>query len=507
MAGDRRSAFMVAGTSSGSGKTTITLGLLAALRNMGLAVQPFKCGPDFIDPGLHQLACGRVSRNLDLWMMGEPQVRKTFAKCPKSSLPPGGGGLGRGGTSDEIGRLQIHPPPSSLPSAVTTAREGESILISDISVIEGVMGMFDGQTSSSAALAKELGVPVVLILDVRSAAESVAAVLKGFETLMPEVAPVAVILNRVASPRHLELVSGAIRLHCRAEILGHLPQSLDFAMPARHLGLFTGEEQPISPEALARLAATITAQVNLERLLELAAGATMPPAEDVPDRQESIPVQARIGVARDRAFCFYYEDNFDLLRAAGAELVFFSPLEDRCLPEGLDGLYLGGGYPELYASQLSGNLGMRQAIYEWAESGKPLYAECGGFMYLTEGIAGDDVGMLPMAGVFPVTARMQKKRASLGYREVRLEQDCFFGPAGTVLRGHEFHYSVIGEMPDHIARIYAVNSSVNGIDSREGYRYKNVLGGYLHLHFGFNPRMAGEFVRACRPAGKLGEKK
>jgi len=459
MADDQRLAILLAGTSSGSGKTTITLGLLAALRNMGLTVQPFKCGPDFIDSGLHQLACGRVSRNLDLWMMGEAQVRETFA-----------------------------------------ANEA------DISVIEGVMGMFDGQDSSSAALAKNLGVPVVLILDVRSAAESVAAVLKGFETLMPEVAPVAVILNRVASPRHLELVSGAIRRHCRAEILGHLPQNIDFVMPARHLGLFTGEEQPISPEALDTLAATIQAQVNLERLLELAAGAALPPAKDVPARH-GVPVQARIGVARDRAFCFYYEDNFDLLRAAGAELVFFSPLEDQDLPAGLHGLYLGGGYPELYARELSGNLGMRQAISDWAQSGRPLYAECGGFMYLTEGIVGEDVGVLPMAGVFPVTARMQKKRASLGYREVRLEKDCFFGPAGTALRGHEFHYSVIDAMPDHIERVYAVNSSVNGDDSREGYRYNNVLGGYLHLHFGYNPQMAVEFVRACRPAGPVGEEK
>jgi cobyrinic acid a,c-diamide synthase len=250
------------------------------------------------------------------------------------------------------------------------------------------------------------------------------------------------------------------------------------------------------------LAATITAQVNLKRLLELAAGATVPTVDDLPAHQEQAAVQARIGVARDRAFCFYYEDNFDLLRAAGAELVFFSPLEDQKLPEGLDGLYLGGGYPELYARELSGNLGMRQAVYDWAESGKPLYAECGGFMYLSEGIVGEDVGALPMAGVFPVTARMQKKRASLGYREVRLERDCFFGPVGTVLRGHEFHYSVIDAMPDHIARIYAVNN-----EGREGYRYKNVLGGYLHLHFGYNPQMAVEFVRACRPAGLEGWKK
>ncbi len=455
MAGDRRSAILIAGTSSGSGKTTITLGLLAALRNLGLAVQPFKCGPDFIDPGLHQLACGRVSRNLDLWMMGEARVRETFAAAG-----------------------------------------------ADISVIEGVMGMFDGRESSSAALAKRLGVPVVLILDVRSAAESVAAVLKGFETLDPEVVPVAVILNRVASPRHLALVSGAIRRYCRAEILGYLPQSLVFSMPARHLGLFTGEEQPISPEGLASLAATIAAQVNLERLLELAATATVSSAENGSARHENVEAQARIGGARDRAFCFYYEDNFDLLRAAGAELVFFSPLEDRTLPKGLDGLYLGGGYPELYAQELSGNQGMRQAVYDWAQSGRPIYAECGGFMYLTQGIAGDDLGVLPMAGVFPVTARMQKKRASLGYREVRLARDCFFGPASTVLRGHEFHYSVIDAMPEHIERIYAVNDQ----DS-EGYRYKNVLGGYLHLHFGFNPQMAANFVRACRFAAPLGVKK
>lgn len=458
MAADQRSAIVIAGTSSGSGKTTITLGLLAALRKMGLAVQPFKCGPDFIDPGLHQLVCGRVSRNLDLWMMGEAQVRETFAA----------------GTAG-----------------------------ADVSVIEGVMGMFDGQASSSAALAKALAVPVVLILDVRSAAESVAAVLMGFENLMPEVAPAAVILNRVASPRHLELVSGAIHKHCRAEILGHLPQNLDFSMPSRHLGLFTGEEQPISPEALESLAATIQAQVNLERLLELAAGVALPPAKETFPRQGE--VQARIGVARDRAFCFYYEDNFDLLRAAGAELVFFSPLADRDLPEGLDGLYLGGGYPELYARELSGNLAMRQAILDWAQSGRVLYAECGGFMYLTEGIVGEDVGALPMAGVFPVTARMQKKRASLGYREVRLEQECFFGPADTVLRGHEFHYSVIDAMPDYIERVYTVSSG-NGEQSREGYRYNNVLGGYLHLHFGYNPQMAVEFVRACRSAGPVGEK-
>jgi len=453
MAGDRRSAILIAGTSSGSGKTTITLGLLAALRNIGLAVQPFKCGPDFIDPGLHQLACGRVSRNLDLWMMGEARVRETFASARQSSG-------------------------------------------ADISVIEGVMGMFDGQKSSSAALAKALGVPVILILDVRSAAESVAAVLKGFEMLDPEVAPVAVILNRVASPRHLELVSAAIRRHCRAEILGHLPQSLDFIMPARHLGLFTGEEQPISPGTLERLAATIQAQINLPRLLELASGATEPEAELAPGRQEYVPVQARIGVARDKAFCFYYEDNLDLLRAAGAELVFFSPLEDRCLPERLDGLYLGGGYPELYARELSGNLEMRQAVYEWAESGRPL-SECGGFMYLSEQLVDLEGEVHAMTGVFPVQAVMRSRRQRLGYRQALCRADNLLGPAGEMLRGHEFHYSETSPMPPEVERVAADDEQ-----QAEIYRLRESVAGYLHLHFGSRPQSAAWLVDYCRNKGR-----
>ncbi|HIJ79340.1 MAG: cobyrinate a,c-diamide synthase [Desulfobulbaceae bacterium] len=438
-------AIVVAGTQSGSGKTTITLGLLAALKAQGLKVQPFKCGPDFIDPSLHRLVTGRESRNLDLWMSGEEFVARTFALHSRGA---------------------------------------------DISIIEGVMGMFDGNTSSSAALAEALQVPVVLILDVASAAESVAAVLKGFETLAPEVAPRAVILNRIGSERHLALVSEAIKKHCRAEIIGYLPRNLDFAIPGRHLGLKMGEEEPISKEAIARLAATITEHVDLNRLVALAsenAGANRESGE-----QDYLPAKVKIGVARDQAFCFYYEDNLDLLRAAGAELVFFSPLIDRAIPAGVSGLYLGGGYPELFADKLAANEPMRSAIKAWAEAGRPIYAECGGFMYLSQGIVDNDDKLQPMAGVFPVTARMQTRRAALGYREIALERDCFLGAKGTVLRGHEFHYSTIDEMPDSIDRLYVVN---NG--EREGYSYKNVIGGYLHLHFGYNPEAVVAFVSEC----------
>lgn len=443
----RGSAFLLAGTQSGSGKTTISLGLLAAFKNKGLCVQPFKCGPDFIDPTLHRLVTGSVSRNLDLWMMGEACTRQTFARNSQGA---------------------------------------------DISLIEGVMGMFDGGESSSASLARALAVPVVLVLDVRSAAESVAAVLKGFESLDPAVAVQGVILNRVGSERHLSLLRQAIAAHCQAEVLGFLPRSLDFEIPSRHLGLQMGAEAPLSPESLARLAATVSEHIDLDRLVELAGAAGRAVVkEPIPAQGERV----RVGVASDAAFCFYYEENLELLRSAGAELVFFSPLADTVLPEGLDGLYLGGGYPELYCGRLSENVSMRESVRDFAERGKPIHGECGGFMYLCREIADLEGRSFPMAGVFPARAAMQDRRAGLGYREVRLRTDGPFGPAGTVLRGHEFHYSAIGSMPANIERLYAVSGS--GTEFMEGYLYKKTLGSYIHLHLGYTPEAARSFVDLC----------
>ena len=438
-------ACIISGTSSGSGKTTIALGLMAAFRARGLRVQPFKCGPDFIDPGLHQLVTGTVSRNLDLWMCGEEFTRATFEANSQGA---------------------------------------------DIAIIEGVMGMFDGGLSSSGSLAQTLGLPGILVLDVRSMAESAAAIVKGFETYMPEAAPKGVILNRIASDRHLQLVSDAIHGHCDVEILGYLPRTLEFSIPSRHLGLLTGDEAPLSPAALQLLADTVAHHIDLDKILSLCASMPETARKTTPSPQNR---QCRIGIARDKAFCFYYEDNFDLLRKAGAELVFFSPISDTGLPEGLDALYLGGGYPELYAKQLSENTAMRTAIRELIESDGPVYAECGGFMYLTEGIVDQEGSFHPMVGAFPVRARMQEKRASLGYREVRTTRGSCFGPVGTVLRGHEFHYSHIDAMPADIARIYEVNNGTS-----EGYAYRKVLGGYMHLHFGFSPQVVEEFIKFCR---------
>ncbi len=440
-------AIIIAGTQSGSGKTTVTLGIMAALARMGRKVQPFKCGPDFIDPSLHMLVTGVVSRNLDRWMAGDAFTRQTFGR-----------------------------------------HNGNA----DISVIEGVMGMYDGGESSSGALAEALEVPVVLVLDVRSQAESAAAVLKGFELLNPGVSLAGVILNRVGSPRHLQLVTDAIKEHCQAEILGYLPRNVAFAMPERHLGLHMGSEDPISAEAIAELAETIREHVDLERLLDIAEVGEV----GVAPRPEAQSTGVRIAVARDRAFCFYYEDNLDLLEHAGAELVFFSPLDDTSLPPDIQGIYLGGGYPELHAAALSGNKAMIAAIKTWVEQDGMVYAECGGFMYLTEGIVDHDELFYPMAGVFPVQARMQNRRASLGYREITLKEDGLFGPAGTMMRGHEFHYSTVTEAAPGAEiprKLYGVN---NGTE--EGYCYKNVLGGYMHLHFGFNPEAVTSFVEQMR---------
>ncbi len=442
-------AFIVAGTSSGSGKTTIALGLMAAYKARGLRVQPYKCGPDFIDPGLHKLITGTVSRNLDLWMSGEEFTRSCFNKYLQDA---------------------------------------------DIAIIEGVMGMFDGGQSSSASLAGALGVKTILVLDVRSTAESAAAMLKGFEALDPSLAPKGVILNRIGSERHLQLVSDAIKAHCSSEILGYLPRTLEFSIPSRHLGLLTGDEAPLSSEAIHILTKSVSKHINLDRILEICTIAP-PPLPPASPGKKNI---CRIAVARDRAFCFYYEDNLDLLRAKGAELVFFSPLIDSELPENVDAVYLGGGYPELYAKDLSANQSMIEAIMNWVTNDGLVYAECGGFMYLTEGIIDTADTFHPMAAVFPVKSRMQKSRTSLGYRQIITRDRSCFGPAGTTLRGHEFHYSTIDTMPNHVKRIYQVN---NG--TREGYCHKNVLGGYMHLHFGYCPQMAMQFINHCHNINRI----
>lgn len=450
----------IAAPASGCGKTTITLALLAALRRRGLTVAPFKVGPDFIDPGHHARACGRTSRNLDGWMCGQAWVRQSFAR----------GCVG-----------------------------------ADLALIEGVMGLFDGaagdsEVGSSAEVAKWLQSPVILVIDARAQARSAAATLQGFARFDPQLPIAGVIFNRVGSPGHAEMLRQAVAsVPGLPPVLGCLPRSAELALPERHLGLVTAEDAGCDQSFFGRLADWIEAHVDLDALLRVAAPAS-PPAP-LPEGEGKLGKAAspvRIAVARDAAFCFYYPDNLELLAAAGAQLVFFSPLTDGKLPAGIDGLYLGGGYPELHAAQLSANLPLREEIASAAKAGLPIYAECGGFMYLSAAI--DE---LPMVGIFPARARMLPQRKALGYREVTLSADSPLGPAGTKARGHEFHYSEL-ELPAAIPRCYRLSRRQGEAVGSEGYRIGNVLGSYVHLHFGSNPHLPKNFVEFCRNHSKGG---
>ncbi len=460
-------ALLIAGTHSGCGKTTITLGIMAALRQRGLQVRPFKCGPDFIDPSLHEMVSSQVSRNLDVRMCGKDFVRACFTRHNPPG-PPGPAGRG-------------------------------------IAVVEGVMGLFDGAEGSAAHLAKTLGLPVLLVVDVRSAAESVAAVVKGFASLDPELKLAGVICNRVGSLRHAELIRAAIA-KVNVPLIGFLPREAAISIPSRHLGLHMGEENPLDQAAIATLASLVEDHLDLDLLLHLAAQATQEeakasafwPKEAMPKNKASA-APVRIGLARDAAFCFYYADNLEMLAAAGAELVPFSPLADTALPPNLQGLYLGGGYPELHAARLAANDAMRAAIKDFSAAGKPVYAECGGFMYLCRNLRDLDGLEHHMCGVYPFYCAMNAKLRRLGYRNPRQQQASFFGPAEMSLSGHEFHYSSLTPLPLNSLKEQGVRC-VWQLDKgqAEGFQRNNTLAGYIHLHWGRTPQAPAAFVRACQ---------
>lgn len=437
---------VVAGTHSGVGKTTVATGIMAALHLRGLRVQGFKVGPDFIDPTFHHAATGRPSHNLDGWMLSRAANLEIFAS---------------------------------------------TVCDADVAVIEGVMGLFDGKSGLSlsgttAEMALWLDAAVVLVIDAAAMAGSAAVVVHGFDTLLPELALSAVVCNKVAGAKHYDYLRDAITARCRPAPVGYLPRDGSFAIPERHLGLQLAHEA-LTGERLGRLAEWIESHLDLDRLLELGMrpdAATAPPKEAARK-----PTRARIGVAHDAAFCFYYHDNLELLRALGAELIDFSPIADRMLPPDLDGIYLGGGYPELHAEALSSNEPMRTAIANFAANDRPVYAECGGFMYLTQAIVDAETRSWPMAGIFPTSARMQPRLARLGYVEVEArDAECWLAP-GERARGHEFRYSVIDHMPETICRVYR--------EPVEGYRVRSVLGSYVHLHFRSCPGFAERFVCEC----------
>lgn len=444
---------VIAAVTSGAGKTTLAAGLIAALRARGLRVQPFKCGPDYLDPSYHTAAAGRPCRTLDTWLLPEATLRGLFGRACQDA---------------------------------------------DIAVVEGVMGLYDGRANgdlgSTAHIARLLDAPVLLVLDVAKASRTLAAVVLGLARFDPRVRLAGVVLNNVASERHRQWVAEAIEAGAQVPVLGALPRQPDGALPERHLGLQPSWERAELPVLLERLAAHVAAHVDLPRVLALArsAGPLGGPAHDPLAAAEAGPPVV-LALARDAAFGFYYQDSLDLLAACGAVLVPFSPLADAALPDGTAGVYIGGGYPELHAAALAANAPLLAELRQRVGAGMPLYAECGGLMYACQGIVDFDGRRHPMLGLLPGWSAMRQRRVQLGYVEVEALRDTLLHRAGDRVRGHEFHWSELEGTPEPPAYRIAGREPPH-----EGWAAGRVLASYVHLHFAGFPPAAARFVAACR---------
>ncbi|MER5375072.1 cobyrinate a,c-diamide synthase [Streptomyces sp. NPDC002553] len=449
---------VVAAPSSGSGKTTVATGLMAAFAARGLAVSPHKVGPDYIDPGYHALATGRVGRNLDAYMCGPASVGPLFAHGARGC---------------------------------------------DLAIVEGVMGMFDGaagegELASTAHVAKLLRAPVVLVVDASSQSRSVAALVHGFVSWDPEVRVGGVILNKVASDRHEALLREAME-SAGVPVLGVLRRTAQVDTPSRHLGLVpVAERRAAALDAVAAMGAQVADGCDLDAVMSLArgagvlscaawdaAGALGEPSGPGATGRGDRPV---VALAGGPAFTFSYAEHAELLTAAGAEVVTFDPLRDEGLPDGSAGLVVGGGFPEMYAAELSANEPLRKAVAELALSGAPIAAECAGLLYLCRELDGQ-----PMCGVLDASARMSG-RLTLGYRDAVAVSDSALAAAGTRMRGHEFHRTVV-EPGAGTAPAWGMRSPQRRV---EGFVQGGVHASYLHTHWAAEPGVARRFVERCR---------
>ncbi len=446
---------VIAAPHSHAGKTTVTLAILAALVRQGMHVAPFKVGPDYIDPQLHRRAAGRPSYNLDTYLVPAKRVRDTFWRVAHSA---------------------------------------------DIAIVEGVMGLFDGSSptsrvGSTAEVAELLQAPVVLVIDAAGMAASVGALIRGFRTYDPAVQVAGVLLNRLGGAGHYRYLIPAIERE-GIEVLGYLPQDLQLEIPERHLGLLPASEEDRVTPLLGRLADLVERYVDLDDLVHLAR--TAPPvASTTPAVPHATSARVRIAWAQDEAFHFVYQENLDLLTAAGVEIVPFRPLYDAALPDDIDAIWLVGGFPELFAAQLAANASMQAALRACAERGLPIYAECGGFMYLCEWLEDQHGARHPQVGLIPGGTRMTERLQQFGYAEATFLQDTFFGPAGTTVRGHRFHYSIYEPAPTSPACAYRIVRARTGEEHLEGFHIHNVLATYFHLHLGSQPQMVRSFVDFC----------
>jgi len=452
-----RSAFILAATGSGCGKTTVTLGLLRALTQRGLRIQPFKVGPDYLDTAWHTAVTGVASRNLDSFM---------------------------------------------LPTATLNALFASHVRQADVAVIEGVMGLYDGYGTdpdycSSAALAKQLGVPVILLVDGKAVSTSIAATVMGFRHFDLALNIAGVIVNRVNSEGHFQLLKQAIEKYCPLPVLGYVPHSAGVALPERHLGLVTARESVVQSDAWRDFAARLEQTLDISRLLDLTRLQTLPPGQwpEMPASGEGLT----LALADDEAFNFYYPDNLMLLEQAGVRIVRFSPLHDSTLPE-CQMLWLGGGYPELHAPALAANHTMRAQIRAAHQRGVAIYGECGGLMYLGTTLTDARGAVHNMLDIIPGHSQMGKTLTRFGYCEAQAREHTLFTAPGERLRGHEFHYSDFTPARQAVFDCHKTRDGETLKRWQGGWQVGNTFGSYLHLHFAQRPTMLNHWFAAARSA-------
>ena len=442
-------AFCIAGTNSGAGKTVITLALIKAFSNIGMRVQPFKCGPDYIDTEFHTDAAGTPSYNLDTWMMGNEEIKNTFSR---------------------------------------------NIQNRDMAIVEGVMGLFDGASSetlegSSAAVAKYLDIPIILIVNAKSMAQSIAAVVKGYHTLYPGITISGVIANNVGSEKHKKILTEALKYHNLPELIGTIPKNDAFKLPERHLGLTASAELKKDQKWLNRIAEIIAENIDLNALLRITE-TNKPECSQTPDPISCTPL--RLAIANDEVFHFYYQDNLDLLEKYGFELIKFSPLNDNKLPKNIHAVYIGGGFPENFADRLSSNKSMISSLKNFADNNGVIFAECGGYMYLADSFITSDNKKLPMCGIMEGDGIMKDRLQNFGYKKIVLDKPTLFGNKGTMFKGHEFHWSVINNenLKNHL---FLTQNLHSGEHCKAGQIYRNVFASYVHIHFLSNPHLIPHF--------------
>lgn len=458
---------IIAGTHSGVGKTTLSLGIMSALHKKGLKVQPFKTGPDYIDPSYHAQAAWRMSRNLDSWLLSKDTILELFVKQAASA---------------------------------------------DISVIEGVMGLYDGladtEEGSTAQLSKILKCPVILILDARSLSRSAAAICLGYKEFDRQVGIKGIIVNNIGSNNHYRYIKSAIEKITRIPVIGYLPRSKDLKLPERHLGLVPAQEKKLRAAFYRKLSNLISRNIDLDKIISISR--KTPPLVRRDWKEKAIfspkPVKnhVAIAVAFDEAFNFYYRDNLDILESFGARLVKFSPLRDDRLPEGVSGVYIGGGFPELFGARLSANKKLKRQIRQQAEEGLPIYAECGGLMYLMEKIGDFNKNELPMVGIFKGSVNMGKRLQALGYVKIETIKDNILSKKGAKIRAHVFHWSYLDNLADKTTFAYKIEKNKDRI-FYDGLIQGNVLASYAHLHFASDIKFARNFVDSCRQYGNIDE--